>query len=146
MKIQLVCLLLVLLTATVLTQDTKINKRYKKFINQHIIKTMSARSCYKEMQERKINIKKSMCKKINTFILASAEDVRSVCVDKGVPYHKMTKSIEDFDIVVCNRTNKQGKRAKCQYHGDKLKNKKILIKCEKGFPVHYDGDIGYCDN
>lgn len=98
------------------------------------------------MQARKINnIKKSMCKKINTFILASAEDVKYVC-KKGEKVGKMTKSNRGFDIVVCNLKKQQGKRAKCQYHGQKLKNKKILIKCEKGFPVHYDGDIGYCDN
>lgn len=146
MKIQFVCLLLVLLSATVLSQDAKIKSRYEKFQNQHIDKKMNASSCDDVMQARKISPNTNKCKKTNTFILSNVKPVKSICGKEGEPWsNQMTKSLKHFDIVVCKVKKQKAKPAKCTYLGEKL-NKKIIIKCEKGFPVHYDSDIDYCEN
>ncbi|XP_028446005.1 ribonuclease-like 3 [Perca flavescens] len=145
MRIQFVCLLLVLLSATVLSQDAKTKRQYKKFRNQHINEQMSVDGCDDVMRARKIAINNKKCKKTNTFILSNVKRVRSICVNNGEPYDQdknMTKSHEHFNIVVCRL--EPTKHAKCHYNGKKL-NKKIIIKCVGGFPVHYDGDIGHCD-
>lgn len=93
--------------------------------------------CDKVMRERNINpIKTQKCKKINTFIKADDRTVKSICVSEGEPYGDMTKSRQGFDVVVCNW--KTAKATKCHYVGKKLKNKKIIIKCLKGYPVHYN--------
>lgn len=145
MKIQFVCLLLVLLCATVLSQDAKIKSRYKKFKNQHINKKMNASSCDDVMQARKISTNTNNCKKKNTFILSNVQPVKSVCRKGELLRNNMTKSLKRFDIVVCKVKKQKAKPPKCMYIGEKL-NKKIIIKCEEGFPVHYDGDIDYCEN
>uniref|UniRef100_A0A8D0DCS1 Ribonuclease A-domain domain-containing protein n=1 Tax=Sander lucioperca TaxID=283035 RepID=A0A8D0DCS1_SANLU len=118
-----------------------------KFRNQHINEQMSVDDCDDVMRARKIaKINKNKCKKTNTFILSNIKTVRSICVNNGEPYDQdrnMTKSQKHFDIVVCHL--KPTRPAKCHYNGKKL-NKKIIIKCVRGFPVHYDGDIGHCEN
>lgn len=143
MKLQFACLLLVLFFATVLSQKPNINSLYNKFKNQHIISNMTESNCTAVMQGRKISNAKK-CKNTNTFILSNAKTVKAICGDKGQPYGKLTKSIGRFYIVVCKVKKQQAKPAKCLYQGEKL-NKKIIIKCEKSFPVHYDGDIDYCN-
>ncbi|KAM6952950.1 ribonuclease-like 3 [Lycodopsis pacificus] len=141
MRIQFVCLLLVLLSASVLSQKAKLKRRYTKFINQHIDKRMSVDKC-DDVMRAKIN--KNNCKNNNTFIQSNTQTVKSICGKKGEPYGDMTKSLQRFDIVVCE-LKEQTRPNKCHYNGEKL-NKKIIIKCEKGFPVHYDGDIDHCEN
>ncbi|XP_041800608.1 ribonuclease-like 3 [Chelmon rostratus] len=144
MRILFISLLLVLLSASALSRDADIRRRYKKFQRQHINKEMSANKCDEVMQGRKIaKTNKNKCKKINTFIVDDIDPVRAVCV-KGEPHGNMTKSRQCFDIVVCTLKSPRAKYPNCEYRGDKL-HKKIIIKCVNGFPVHYDGDIGHCD-
>uniref|UniRef100_A0A3Q1IJA4 Ribonuclease A-domain domain-containing protein n=1 Tax=Anabas testudineus TaxID=64144 RepID=A0A3Q1IJA4_ANATE len=144
MKIQFVCLLLLLLSANVLSQNAKIKSRYQKFQNQHIIKKMNATNCDDVMQTR--NISKgntNKCKETNTFIIGNIKPVKSICEGKGEPWrNQMTKSLKRFDIVVCKLKKQKARPARCLYRGKEL-NMKIIIKCEKGFPVHYDRDIEY---
>ncbi|XP_029298025.1 ribonuclease-like 3 [Cottoperca gobio] len=134
MRIQFVCLLLVLLSATVLSKNKNIKYRYNKFINQHIIAEMEVCSCDSVMRTRKIERKQ-----INTFIISDIPAVRSICVGNGEPDGNLTKSIKRFNIVVC-------KLRKCIYFGEIKEKKKVIIKCEGGFPVHYGRDIDHCEN
>eukprot|EP00064_Thunnus_orientalis_P012785 superscaffoldBa00002004_g12820 len=143
MRIQFVCLLLVLLSATVLSRKGKINNRFNKFKVQHVIDHMTVDECDDVIQKRKISTKK-LCKKTNTFIQANIDTVKTVCAGNGKPYKKQTLSLEQFDIVVC-KLKKSAKSQGCHYNGEAL-NRKIIIKCEKGFPVHYGGDIRYFEN
>ncbi|XP_070818321.1 ribonuclease-like 3 [Chaetodon trifascialis] len=146
MRTLLVCSLLVLLSAAVLSENADIKSRYKKFIHQHIYENMTANMCDNVMREKEIYVKKTnKCKKINTFILDNIKPVRAVCENQGEPDGDMTKSRRRFHIVVCTLKNRKAKYPKCHYNGTKL-HKKIKIKCEKGLPVHYDGNIGHCDN
>ncbi|KAL3044545.1 hypothetical protein OYC64_012937 [Pagothenia borchgrevinki] len=147
MRVQVVCLLLVLLSAAVLSLDKKPPNRYLKFKNQHIDKEMSPCGCNKVMQVRKINrIKQKRCKTTNTFILSNDKAVKAICLDQGEPFPgSLTKSLKGFDIVVCEWDQITTPPTNCSYNGRQLENKNIIIKCEKGFPVHYDKDIGHCD-
>lgn len=147
MRIQVVCLLLVLLSAAVLSLDKKKPNRYQKFKNQHINKEMSPCECNKVMQGRKINaIKPKRCKTTNTFVLSDAESVKAICLDQGEPFPgNLTKSLKRFDIVVCEWDQMTTPPTNCSYNGRQLENKNIIIKCVKGLPVHYDQDIGHCD-
>lgn len=145
MRIQFACLLLVLLSATVLSRDANIKTRYKKFIKQHINEQMSNSGCDQVIGERNIKDSKKKCKITNTFILANITTVKSVCKDKGEKYDNMTKSLQNFDIVVCKLQKRRAKNKKCHYRGSAL-NRKIIIKCERGFPVHYEKDIRHCEN
>ncbi|XP_028272283.1 ribonuclease-like [Parambassis ranga] len=150
MRVQIICFLLVLLAATYLCLDGPTNPRYNKFIKQHVIQKMSASECDHVMKARGINNNRN-CKNTNTFILATNEVVKSVCGKNGAPYKEnknMTISLQHFDIVVCKLKKQPGKKekgkSKCQYDGEKL-NKRIIIACIKGYPVHYDNDIDYID-
>ncbi|XP_071314416.1 ribonuclease-like 3 [Trachinotus anak] len=145
MRFQVVCLLLVLLSATVFLKNVK--DRYEKFIKQHIYENMTADKCDAEMQKRKISIlPNGKCKPTNTFVRANNKTVKSICEGKGERYGEMTKSLQRFDIVVCRLKPRAKKPPKCQYSGTKISQKKIIIKCENGYPVHYDGDIDHSEN
>uniref|UniRef100_A0A3Q3J1H2 Ribonuclease A-domain domain-containing protein n=1 Tax=Monopterus albus TaxID=43700 RepID=A0A3Q3J1H2_MONAL len=117
-----------------------VKKLFGKFKEQHIY-TKTFTNCDKAMSGVEINL----CKEKNTFILASTTKVKSVCRDKGEPYQGLTKSLQRFDIVVCKLEKQGTKPAKCHYSRKNL-NKKIVIKCEKGLPVHYVRDIDHCEN
>ncbi|XP_053179655.1 ribonuclease-like 3 [Scomber japonicus] len=148
MRIQSVCLLLVLVSAAALSRDVEkkesIKERYDKFINQHINENMSDKRCDAEIRKRKISFDNKMCKPKNTFIRASNVTVKSVCMGEGEPYNGQTRSTEHFDIVVCELKKNKGKYPNCHYNGKTL-NRRIIIKCEI-FPVHYEGDIDYFEN
>nr|XP_020463149.1 ribonuclease-like 3 [Monopterus albus] len=85
------------------------------------------------------------CKETNTFIRATTNLVKSICGQAGEPYGEMTKSLQTFDIVVCQLRNQGATHPRCQYRGQSS-TRKIAIKCEQGFPVHFDGDIVHFDH
>nr|XP_046261686.1 ribonuclease-like 3 [Scatophagus argus] len=144
MWIPLACLLL--LSATVFSQDASVSLRYEKFRNQHVNGQMSVTRCDHEIRTRRITKTNSNeCKETNTFIRATAGTIRSICQRAGEPYGEMTKSLQPFDIVVCTLRNQQARQPHCQYRGQ-ARTRRIAIKCEQGFPVHFDGDIVHFEN
>ncbi|KAK2848684.1 hypothetical protein Q5P01_008518 [Channa striata] len=139
MKVQFVYLLMLLLAATVLSQQG--NERYKHFINQHINGRMSVGSCDAEIQRRGIIVTGSNeCKETNTFILANTNHVKAICGKAGTPYGGMKKSNNPFSIIVCQLKNQGARRSHCQYRGQ-ARTRKIVIACEEGLPVHFAEDI-----
>ncbi|XP_029958495.1 ribonuclease-like 3 [Salarias fasciatus] len=147
MRIQVVCLLLVLLAASVLSKDENLRPTYDKFKNQHINKQMNTSDCDDVMRKREIFVRKNKrnaCKPVNTFILADESKVKSVC-EKGTRQGKFVKSKAVFNLIACKLTNKKTKYPKCKYEGTKLSKKKILIKCINNYPVHYERDLRYCE-
>ena len=149
MRIQCVCLLLVLLSAPVLSLDVEkktmsIEERYDKFINQHISENMNFKRCDAEIRKSNISVDNKKCKPKNTFIQASIKAVKSVCAGKGEPYKNMTRSLEKFHIIFCELKKQKAKYPTCHYTG-KLLKRKIIIACDN-FPVDYDGDIDYFEN
>ena len=144
MRITFACLLLV--STTVFSQDGTVSLRYRKFIEQHINGQMSANRCDHVIRSRGISKTDSNeCKETNTFIRATTNIVKSICLRAGTPYGEMTQSLQPFDIVVCKLRNHQGRQPNCQYHGQ-ARTRKIAIKCEQGFPVHLERDIVHFDN
>ncbi|XP_029972426.1 ribonuclease-like 3 [Salarias fasciatus] len=148
MRIQVVCLLLVLLAASVLSKDDKLNRRYKKFRKQHINKQMNTSDCDEVMRKRKIFVwENKTCKTVNTFILADESEVISVC-ENGTPEGEegeYVKSKAVFNLIACKLTNKKTKYPNCKYEGKELSEKKIVIKCINNYPVHYERDLRYCE-
>lgn len=146
MRIQLSCLLLVLLCVSVLSQPADVVQRWQKFINQHINGEMSANRCDQVMGARRLTqTNTNMCKETNTFIRATTNIVKSICGRAGEPYNDMTKSLQPFDIVVCQLKNQQARYPHCQYRGQ-ARTRRIAIKCDRGYPVHFDGDIVHFQN
>ncbi|XP_042349204.1 ribonuclease-like 3 isoform X2 [Plectropomus leopardus] len=144
MRIPFACLLL--LSATVLCQDAFVSERYRKFIKQHINGQMSANRCDGVIQRNGITKTDSNeCKETNTFIRATTNIVRAICGQAGEPYGDMTRSLQPFDIVVCTLRNNGARHPHCQYRGQ-ARTRRIAIRCEQGFPVHYDRDIVVFDN
>ncbi|GAA6231927.1 angiogenin [Lates japonicus] len=144
MRILFACLLL--LSATVLCQDANVLPRYRKFIEQHINGQMSANRCDEVIRNRRITKTDSNeCKETNTFILATTNLVKPICGQAGEPFGDMTKSLQPFSIIVCKLKNQQGRHPNCQYRGQ-ARTRRIAIKCDQGFPVHFDRDIIHFDN
>ncbi|CAK6984749.1 ribonuclease-like 3, partial [Scomber scombrus] len=83
MRIQFVCLLLVLLSATALSLDVEkrksIRRQFEDFKTQHINEDMTADECDAVIRQRKISFNGKRCKPKNTFIQANIETVKSVC-------------------------------------------------------------------
>lgn len=147
MRFLLMCAAMVLLSASVHLQKANIKTRYKKFERQHINKNMSVNACDDVMQTRNISrLRNNKCKKINTFVRADINTVKSICNGKGVPHGDKTKSNQRFNLVVCELKKQSTKPLRCHYKGHEKLSKRIIIKCEKGYPVHYGGDIKHCDN
>ncbi|KAF3688508.1 Ribonuclease-like 3 [Channa argus] len=164
MKILFACVLLMLLSATVLsgsniqprdtssatvfpTNETEESikpqpqESYEKFKRQHINKTMTKDDCNKEISTKGIYNRDKTCKNINTFILADEKRVKKICNGEGKLNKKdrMTYSNTKFNIVVCKLQNPGAKKPNCVYKGERL-TKRVVVKCEGGFPVHYQGD------
>ncbi|XP_068571582.1 angiogenin-like [Cebidichthys violaceus] len=140
MRIPFACVLL--LSATALAQP---NDSYRKFINQHINGRMSADRCDQVIGERNIKINVNDCKEKNTFILATTNHVRAICGQAGEPFGQMTKSLQPFQIIVCQLRNQGARPPRCQYRGQ-ARTRKIAIRCANGFPVHFEGDIVHFEN
>ncbi|KAF3688506.1 Ribonuclease-like 3 [Channa argus] len=103
---------------------------------------MTKNDCDSEISKRKIFMNKNSCKKINTFILADEKKVKAICEREGKLNKKdgMTYSKTKFNIVVCKLTKPGAKKPNCHYNGELLNKKVVVVKCEGGFPVHYQGD------
>lgn len=116
-------------------------ERYKKFKRQHVDKKMTAKKCTAVMKQKSIYSDNNSCKKTNTFILADANEVRSICKDQGV-YNKksnFTESKKKFRVVVCN-IKKQARKPKCEYKGKCLTKRILVVSCQGGLPVHFEGN------
>ncbi|XP_029021769.1 ribonuclease-like 3 [Betta splendens] len=136
MKVQLVFLLLVLLSAAVFSQT--VEDRYQHFLSQHVNDDMSVKRCDVEMSSRSITGANNACKETNTFILAGKKLVRGVCGQAGEPYQQgrnLRISLQPFSVIVCELKN-QVRPPRCEYRG-RARTVRIVIGCEKDFPVHY---------
>uniref|UniRef100_UPI0009B46D96 angiogenin-2-like n=1 Tax=Monopterus albus TaxID=43700 RepID=UPI0009B46D96 len=117
MKILVACLVLVLLSASVHSED--VQARYDKFINQHIHESMKPEICNQVIGEKDIkDAKTSKCKDTNTFILSTINLVKEIC-DRAGPQYKdgdLTTSTKQFDIVVCKLEQKGASPPNCKYN------------------------------
>ncbi|XP_035383430.1 ribonuclease-like 3 [Electrophorus electricus] len=131
--------LLLALSATLLVdaQPADVRSRYIHFLTQHVYGGMNTNKCSKVIGQRHITEgNTNNCKEINTFILATHEQVRAVCSDGGTPKGRnLYESTKPFAVVICKR--KPG--ASCVYNG-KRSTRTIIVACDRGWPVHYQED------
>uniref|UniRef100_A0A1A7X9A3 Ribonuclease A-domain domain-containing protein n=1 Tax=Iconisemion striatum TaxID=60296 RepID=A0A1A7X9A3_9TELE len=114
---------------------------YENFRMQHINTHMTARDCDSVIKQRKI-YNNGGCKKTNSFILADANKVKSICKGEG-NYDRtstLTSSKARFHIVVCKLKN-GGRKPNCHYRGWLLTHRVVVVKCVGNLPVHYDHDF-----
>lgn len=119
MKVQCACLLLLLLSAAVLSQT------YKDFKRKHILPRKGSHDCNNMM----INVNDiNQCKSINTFMKDKVTLVVALCSTnkKGFVTHK-------FDVIDCIMISSKP----CLYQMLTLRKNK-RIKCENGLPVHLE--------
>ncbi|KAL3999492.1 phosphomannomutase [Sarotherodon galilaeus] len=148
MRILFACLLLVLLFSIGLSKLANHQLKwpqketpYEKFIRQHVDANMSVEKCDEEIRNKKIYIKKDICKKTNTFILSNDKQVKAICNGKASPYKTaFTKSKEKFSIVICQLKN-GARKPPCQYNGTLNHNRRVVVTCKNKLPVHYEKDI-----
>uniref|UniRef100_A0A3B3TX10 Ribonuclease A-domain domain-containing protein n=1 Tax=Poecilia latipinna TaxID=48699 RepID=A0A3B3TX10_9TELE len=102
-------------------------------LEQHVDKKMAAQKCTAVMKQKKIYDDNNVCKKTNTFILADAKEVQSVCKGQGIYNNEShyTESKKKFRVVVCT-VKKQARKPKCEYNGKCLKNRVIAVSCKDG--------------
>uniref|UniRef100_A0A3Q4GZW1 Ribonuclease A-domain domain-containing protein n=1 Tax=Neolamprologus brichardi TaxID=32507 RepID=A0A3Q4GZW1_NEOBR len=114
------------------------------FKRQHVDANMTAEKCDAEIKKKRIYNVYNKCKDVNTFILSDYEKVKAICKRQWSHYKNtgFTKSKAKFSIVRCDLRNKGGRKPNCQYDGELLTNRIVVVVCERGSPVHYQKDIG----
>lgn len=132
-------LFVVLLSPCVLGQT--VQERNRNFITRHIKQGMNPNRCDVEMGRRGITaVGSNQCRDLDTFITASAGHVKDVCADAGSVYaanRVMRRSNQPFPVVNC-RLRGNNRPPRCEYRGSTA-TRYIVIRCEQGFPVHFEG-------
>ncbi|ROI38978.1 Ribonuclease-like 3 [Anabarilius grahami] len=113
------------------------SQTYEAFKNKHVTQDkMTGKDCTAVIENRRINENRE-CKPINTFIMATEDEIKAVCKD-GKPQEdgKTFISNTEFDVIDCTFDIKEGDT--CKYKDDVEQQKKpITLTCENGLPVHY---------
>uniref|UniRef100_A0A8D0D4Y3 Ribonuclease A-domain domain-containing protein n=2 Tax=Sander lucioperca TaxID=283035 RepID=A0A8D0D4Y3_SANLU len=136
-----------LISAALISVD---GQSWTQFLNKHIKDWMTAGQCSTVIAARRIvqpptqvNPRIS-CKTFNTFI--STDDVnavRAICGRGGMPHgnNGMRISTASFPVVDCNLVfqNPPAVPPHCQYKGVARNNRRIIVRCENGEPVHFHG-------
>ncbi|XP_030251614.1 ribonuclease-like [Sparus aurata] len=133
---------LLLLSATVLSQDANVLRRYRNFIARHVGQVSRDR-CDHEMGRRRLtkSSDSNLCRDTNTFIGDSAGRINLICGGAGAPYGgNFTRSLQPFPITICNLKNENARQPHCQYRG-RADTRYLVIQCEQGYPVHFERDI-----
>lgn len=126
MRIQFACLLLVLLSATELSEAVL------SFREKHIDPIMKQWEC--DVKMAVINKENpNECKPINAFILADENKVNGVC-DPNKSQSDDVKSEDHFRIINCHTNDKV---SPCHYTADFFSKRFIVIKCKGNPPRPY---------
>lgn len=119
-------------------QPADVRRRYEKFRNQHVIPGMTVNDCTSKIENRDITGTDGDCKPVNSFIVANADTINTVCGRGGTRLRNDRNLFESnlpFFVVKCNlKTSRNGK---CEYVGRSYTSK-IVLACDKGWPVHYE--------
>uniref|UniRef100_A0A8C8RWQ7 Ribonuclease A-domain domain-containing protein n=1 Tax=Pelusios castaneus TaxID=367368 RepID=A0A8C8RWQ7_9SAUR len=82
------------------------------------------------------NMTASRCKKINTFIHASLEEITAICESRRQRNGNLYCSNSSFTITKCSLTSLY-RSTDCKYKGNK-KQMRICVACRDERPVHYE--------
>ncbi|XP_053341213.1 sialic acid-binding lectin-like [Clarias gariepinus] len=131
MEVYVFSLVLLLVLSATLPAEAQ---NWKEFKNKHIYLNMPENKCTNTIKERKIN-NGGACKTMNSFIVATDDQVKAVCGRAG---HRVRGNLYEsnlrFNVITCIKKELNP----CSYDG-RQNALYILIKCERGFPVHYEG-------
>ncbi|XP_053341205.1 ribonuclease-like 3 [Clarias gariepinus] len=118
-------------------QPPNVIHRYRNFLNQHVYSDMSEKKCNSEIDKRRITDgNTNNCKKVNTFIKASSNLIKTVCGRATGLY----TSGQPFPVVTC-KLQSGDRRPHCDYGRKGYESTRyIKIACDQGWPVHYQED------
>lgn len=108
-------------------------QNWKAFKNKHIYKGMKENQCKSVIEDNGIN-PSGTCKRMNSFIQATDDQVKAVCGNAG---HHVRNNLHEsnlpFSVVTCTSDGSNS----CIYKGHQG-TVCITIACERGLPVHYE--------
>ncbi|CAI5638262.1 unnamed protein product [Oreochromis niloticus] len=119
MRVQFACLLLLLLSAAVLSQT------YNDFVKMHVLPETAVLTCDEMMKQVNNN---KQCKAINVFINEKLPQIKALCENK-----KNESVTHLFDVVDCRKKNEGA----CTYTEKQFKAN-TTIKCENSQPVYLE--------
>ncbi|KAK7922631.1 hypothetical protein WMY93_009533 [Mugilogobius chulae] len=100
------------------------------------------------LKTKNINSENQKCKKTNTFMEATVQDVIDVCKNGEriqVQNESMQKSRKLFRLTVCS-VSQPGQFPHCKYKGE-IKEAKVVIRCtDVNLPVHFHDEADYHDS
>lgn len=136
---QSVVILLLVLCASLSTdaQPADVRRQYDNFRNQHVNVGMRDTMCDTVIQDRNIwDRKTNACKPVNTFIRATDAVINAVCGLGGTRLGgNLYRSNNPFYVVTC-RHDRGDIHTGCQ-HWAKASTVRIVLACERGWPVHF---------
>ncbi|KAK7922629.1 hypothetical protein WMY93_009531 [Mugilogobius chulae] len=150
---QVFFLLLVLMSVRAFLRKPKVRPepygQFKNFTKKHIIKKpMHVNECFNMLKTKNINSENRKCKKTNTFMEATVQDVIDVCKNGEriqVQNESMQKSRKLFRLTVCS-VSQPGQFPHCKYKGE-IKEAKVVIRCtDVNLPVHFHDEADYHDS
>ncbi|XP_053341207.1 ribonuclease-like 3 [Clarias gariepinus] len=134
----LVFLLVLCTTLPAEAQPPNVMARYQRFVNRHVFQGMTKANCTREIYKRAITDgNTNKCKKVNSFILSTTDQVRAVC-GKDIGVYTSTQL---FPVITC-KLHGGLTQPDCDY-GNKARNntRYITIGCEQGWPVLYKENL-----
>ncbi|KAF4073336.1 hypothetical protein AMELA_G00257670 [Ameiurus melas] len=135
MEIRVFGLVLLLVMCAALPAESQ---SWEEFRQKHIYPSMDERGCTDMINNRNVVNPDGTCKPINSFILATEDQVIAVCHKGGRPVSwNVRESNSGFLVVHCSLNVGSNP---CTYANEKPTLRYITITCEKGLPVHYKGD------
>ncbi|KAK3527041.1 hypothetical protein QTP86_008666 [Hemibagrus guttatus] len=129
MEMRVFGLVLLLVLSVALPAEAQ---NWQAFQRKHIYLRMTGPYCTRKIEIENIN-PPGTCRPVNSFIKATAEQVRDICRGGGRPVGgNLYESDFRFNVVTCI----QNTSTPCTYSG-RQSPKYITVVCERGYPVHY---------
>ncbi|XP_060110931.1 ribonuclease-like [Heteronotia binoei] len=111
-------------------------KRFRRFLRKHQDYPKSNYGDDNNYCNNVMPLKGMRCRRRNTFIHATQQQLRFICSPEGQIQNGITTSRAIFSITTCKRKRRGWFRRQCRYKG-KSKTRKIQVLCRKGRPVRF---------
>ncbi|KAK2816607.1 hypothetical protein Q7C36_022878 [Tachysurus vachellii] len=133
MEIRVFALVLLLVLSAALPAEAQ---SWGMFKRKHVYLNMNTPSCTQKITYENINYG-GTCKYKNSFIKATDTQVQAICQRGGRPLGgNLYESTAQFTVVTCTTRDTT---PPCIYSGSQSL-KYVTVKCEQGYPVHYQSD------
>ncbi|GAA6111857.1 ribonuclease pancreatic-like [Tachysurus ichikawai] len=133
MEIRVFGLVLLLVLSASLPAEAQ---SWDSFQRKHVYLNMDTPSCTQRIKDQNVNFGRT-CNYKTSFIKATDTQVQAICLNAGKALGgNLYESNEKFTVVTCTATKAT---PPCEYSG-RQGLKYVTVKCEKGFPVHYQSE------